>query len=319
MDKIILKKIIVEVPYECLIEDLNIFTSEEKYIILKTGVDCLKQSKSLLSQISEKEMYNSISADFLSKSEYLKGETEKKDQELILEREIMKRYKEDEEKRVDEEVNKVLKYKLDSYERLQIAKENDVNNLNSILLQREKELIQLKEEIRVRELDIKNQIDSGVMDRIKLERESQDNKIKETLTKTNEVLDTISLNNSTKTSTEIGIIGEKIFGEIAERAFQDFEGFELLDVHKQAHKGDWHINIKDLTIMVDSKSYKRKVDITQRDKIKNDLRKNERINFAWLVSLNTRIDKVDNANFVFDWISEKQCVIYINNLLRLSG
>ena len=83
MDKIILKKIIVEVPYECLIEDLNIFTSEEKYIILKTGVDCLKQSKSLLSQISEKEMYNSISADFLSKSEYLKGETEKKDQELI--------------------------------------------------------------------------------------------------------------------------------------------------------------------------------------------------------------------------------------------
>ena len=244
MDKIILKKIIVEVPYECLIEDLNIFTSEEKYIILKTGVDCLKQSKSLLSQISEKEMYNSISADFLSKSEYLKGETEKKDQELILEREIMKRYKEDEEKRVDEEVNKVLKYKLDSYERLQIAKENDVNNLNSILLQREKELIQLKEEIRVRELDIKNQIDSGVMDRIKLERESQDNKIKETLTKTNEVLDTISLNNSTKTSTEIGIIGEKIFGEIAERAFQDFEGFELLDVHKQSHKGDWHIKYK---------------------------------------------------------------------------
>ena len=69
--------------------------------------------------------------------------------------------------------------------------------------------------------------------------------------------------------------------------------------------------------MVDSKSYKRKVDITQRDKIKNDLRKNEHINFAWLVSLNTRIDKVDNANFVFDWISEKQCVIYINNLLGM--
>ena len=317
MDKLILKKLLVEVPYECQLEDLNIFTPEEKYIILKTGVDCLKQSKSLLSQISEKEMYDNISADFLSKSESLKEETEQKEKELILEREIMKRYKEDEENRIETEINKALKYKLDSYERLQTAKDNDITNLNNILLQREKELIQIKEELRVKELDIKNQIDSGVMDRIKLDRESQDNKIKETLTKTNEVLDTISLNNSTKTSTEIGIIGEKIFGDIAERAFQDFDGFELLDVHKQAHKGDWHINIKDLTIMVDSKSYKRKVDITQRDKIKNDLRKNEHINFAWLVSLNTKIDKVDNANFVFDWISEKQCVIYINNLLGM--
>ena len=166
MDKLILKKLLVEVPYECQIEDLNIFTPEEKYIILKTGVDCLKQSKSLLSQISEKEMYDNISADFLSKSESLKEETEQKEKELILEREIMKRYKEDEENRIETEINKALKYKLDSYERLQTAKDNDITNLNNILLQREKELIQIKEELRVKELDIKNQIDSGVMDRI---------------------------------------------------------------------------------------------------------------------------------------------------------
>lgn len=319
MDKIILKRLIIEVPYNCNLDDLNNYTPDERYIILKTGIECLKHNKTLLNQTSEREMYDIISADFLSKNQTLKQEYEKKDQELLIEREYIKRYKEEEEGRIEGEVKKMLTYKLDSYERLQVAKENDIKNLNNILLQREKELIQLKEEMRVKELDIKNQIDNGVLDRIKIERENQDIKIKETLTKTNEVLDTISLNNSTKTSTEIGIIGEKIFGEIAERAFQDFEGFELVDVHKQAHKGDWHINIKDITIMVDSKSYKRKVDITQREKIKNDLRKNEHINFAWLVSLNTKIDKVDNASFVFDWISEKQCVVYINNLLGMDN
>ena len=47
------------------------------------------------------------------------------------------------------------------------------------------------------------------------------------------------------------------------------------------------------------------------------MKKNEHIHFAWLVSLNTNIDKRDNGIFVFEWISEKQCIVHINNLLSL--
>jgi hypothetical protein len=43
--------------------------------------------------------------------------------------------------------------------------------------------------------------------------------------------------------------------------------------------------------------------------------KNEHINFAWLVSLNTNIYQFDKVPIMYEWINTKQCIIYINNLL----
>lgn len=284
MENIVLTRIIIDIPYEYKL-DLDSFSPEEKYIILKTGIDCLKLNKKMLENASNSDIYESIKQDFPSSQiENSEDKIKEMEKEILIEKEIMRKYKEEEDGRLKVEIEKAMEYKQSSYDLLTSSKDISLNNLNEVLLTREKEMIKMKEEMRHHELEMSNIIEKNVNEQLKVEREKNALVMRDVLEKNMSLLENINLNKATKTSTEIGIQGEKIFGEIAEETFKDFEGFELLDVHKQTHKGDWHISIKELTIMVDSKSYKRKVDITQREKIKNDLKKNEHIHFAWLVS-----------------------------------
>jgi hypothetical protein len=84
-------------------------------------------------------------------------------------------------------------------------------------------------------------------------------------------------------------------------------------MHSVAGQGDFHLKFKGFTVLADSKLYSNKVNSTSRDKIKRDLKKNEHIQFAWLVSLDTTIDKFDKAPFMFEWLTERNaCVISMN-------
>jgi len=112
----------------------------------------------------------------------------------------------------------------------------------------------------------------------------------------------------------IGKIGEGQFKGLAMNTFRDFDGFQLKEVCSIGGLGDFHLNFKELVILVDSKLYTNKVNSTSRDKIKRDLLNNEHINFAWLVSMDTSIDRFDKAPFMFEWISSHKCICYINNL-----
>ena len=116
-----------------------------------------------------------------------------------------------------------------------------------------------------------------------------------------------------KSTSHKGIEGEKTFSDYAE-TFIDFKGFEIVDKHTQAGSGDFHLNFDQFNVLVDAKNYKKNVPITQRDKIKKDLLKNEHLNFAWLVSLNTSIDKWDKSPIMYEWVNTTQCIVYINNL-----
>lgn len=104
------------------------------------------------------------------------------------------------------------------------------------------------------------------------------------LSKNTTFLETAIQSSNVKTSSEIGVLGEQRFYDIAKSTFMDFEGFEIHDVHNQPHKGDFHVTAKGITIMVDAKAYKRNVDSSQIEKIKSDLKRNNHIHFAWLVS-----------------------------------
>jgi len=110
-----------------------------------------------------------------------------------------------------------------------------------------------------------------------------------------------------------GIEGEKKFRDYAD-TFKDFKGFEVVDKHTQSGEGDFHLHFEEFDILVDAKNYKNGVPSKEREKIKNDLLKNEHINFAWLVSLNTSIDKFDRCPIMSEWITTDKCIIYINNL-----
>ena len=85
------------------------FSQEDIYIMLKVGSDSIKTSRNMLTNITEKEIYNSLNKEFLSKEEELKVKIQKKEIDLIVEREIMHRYTEDEPNRLKQEVEKIMK------------------------------------------------------------------------------------------------------------------------------------------------------------------------------------------------------------------
>lgn len=134
-----------------------------------------------------------------------------------------------------------------------------------------------------------------------------------TVEKITEKYEEILMMNNKSTSHK-GSEGEKRFETYAD-TFKDFKGFEMKDKHTQGGQGDFHLQFDEFIVLVDAKNYKKKVPIEQREKIKNDLLKNEHINFGWLVSLNTSIDKFDRSPVMYEWISTKQCLVHINNLL----
>jgi hypothetical protein len=141
------------------------------------------------------------------------------------------------------------------------------------------------------------------------EKDKQNQLTRETLEKLSEsVLKFTNKSNSSK-----GSEGEKQFYEYAD-TFLDFKGYEIIDKHTQGGEGDFHLRFDEFNILVDAKNYKKKVPMDQREKIKSDLSKNEHINFAWLVSLNTSIDKWDKSPIMYEWINTSQCVVYINQL-----
>ena len=75
----------------------------------------------------------------------------------------------------------------------------------------------------------------------------------------------------------------------------------------------------DVNILADAKNYKKTIPSSEREKIKIDLIKNDHIHFAWLVSLNTNIDKYDKSPIMYEWINTHKCIIYINHLLQFEN
>ena len=112
-----------------------------------------------------------------------------------------------------------------------------------------------------------------------------------------------------------GSDGEGTFLSYAE-TFRDFKDFEIVDKHSQAGQGDFHMRFEDLSILVDAKNYKTKVPSREREKIKVDLMRNEHIDFAWLVSLDSSIDKFDKSPIMYEWVTTNKCICYINNLCK---
>lgn len=117
-----------------------------------------------------------------------------------------------------------------------------------------------------------------------------------------------------KTIVDKGIEGEHSLQTSSAHVFRDFPGFAIEDKHKQSGKGDYHLHFKDFSVLADSKNYTSNVPNTDRVKIKRDLEQNPHMEFAWLVSLNSGIDKYDKYPIMVEWANTKQCIVYINQL-----
>jgi hypothetical protein len=181
------------------------------------------------------------------------------------------------------------------------------NMLEKMRSQMETMSVQIKSyELQNKDL-IKAEVDKARerYDLVLNEKDKQINRLSETYEKL--------IIQSHKSTSHKGSDGEKTFSDYTE-TFIDFKGFNIIDKHTQGGEGDFHLHFEEFDILVDAKNYKKKVPIDQREKIKKDLQKNEHLHFAWLVSLNTSIDKFDKSPIMYDWINTTQCIVYINNL-----
>jgi len=273
-----------------VLPDMSDFSPEENYIILSVGAKCLLESRKFVSGLTHNEIYEKIKAESIK-------EIEKLELDILVERETSKNMKEEivqiYARQIEQltaqhnSINEQLKKQNNSmYEQL---KNYELDNNVSLL----EEVNKVKEkcEIQVRE------------------KEKQVERLTETYEKLNETL----ILQKGKSISAKGSEGEKQFSDYAE-TFIDFKDFEIIDKHTQSGDGDFHLHFEEFDVLVDAKNYKNKVPSNQREKIKNDLLKNEHINFAWLVSLNTTIDKFDKCPIMSEWITTDKCIVYINNL-----
>jgi hypothetical protein len=260
---------------EIVPEIIATFSPEENYLMLKIGSECLREGRNAAIGLSQKEIYQKIKDE-------TKEEVERLELDIIVQKEITKKMEENMSRMYEGQVEKLEK----QIEFLSIQlKEHNFGSHEVV----EKEVRKEREKY----------------DLLLCEKDKQVDKMNENYEK--------MLSQSHKSTSHKGSDGEKTFSEYAQ-TFIDFKGFELIDKHTQGGEGDFHLHFDEFNVLADAKNYKKKVPIDQREKIKKDLIKNEHITFAWLVSLNTSIDKYDKSPIMYEWISTSQCIVYINNL-----
>ena len=271
------KVIQITIPSESSLPDIiNTFSPEENYLMLKIGSNCLMEGRKVVAGLTQKEIYQKIKNES-------KDEIQKLELNILLEKEMTKK--------MEERITKIYDCQI---EKLQKQCELLSNQLKAY-------------EIGNKDL-IKTEVDKA-REKYDLLLEQKDKQ----MDKMNDNYEKI-LVQSHKSTSHKGSDGEKTFSEYAE-TFVDFKGFEIIDKHTQGGEGDFHLHFEDFDVLADAKNYKKKGPIDQREKIKKDLLKNEHLHFAWLVSLNTSIEKYDKAPIMYEWINTTQCVVYINNLL----
>ncbi len=290
---------------------LCFLTQEERLIAIKSGTVCLQECKSRMAEVNNAEVYKEIEGQFFDRFSLLSEEKKRLEQEVMIERELREREKKMYDERLEDEIGRVVRHKIEVLDRLTTEKSQEALRLAEIIRLRDNELFELKEKMRMQmaNFDVKVQREVAIIGE----------KMNSALERNSQVLESVNAKTATKTSSEIGAIGEQCFYDVAKATFGDFDGFDIEDVHNQPHKGDFLLSLRGMTIMVDSKYYKRNVDNPQIDKIKSDLRRNTNIRFAWLVSLYSDIDKRDKATFMFEWITDEQCVVHINRLMLMEN
>ena len=190
-----LKVINLTIPEnKALLPEINSFTPEENYLMLKIGSSCLLEARKVVAGLTQKEIYQKIRDES-------KDEIQKLELDILMEKELMKKMEERMAKMYEvqivklEKQNELLSGQLKTYE-----------NENKDLIKKEVDKIREKYDLLLEQKD--KQLD-----------------------KMNENYEKMLIQ-SHKSTSHKGSDGEKTFSEYAD-VFIDFKGFEIIDKHTQ--------------------------------------------------------------------------------------
>jgi hypothetical protein len=282
------KSVTIQIPYnKNLPEIFGSYTPEKVISAIEVGCKCISDAEQSMLELTEEMIYNKV-------KEETTGEIKKLETNLLVEKEIARKMDERTANKYEEQLHK-MDVQIDRYKKQLDAqacqiKTYELENKDAIneAIKKEKEKYDLLLDAKEKRLDKLQEIND---------------QIKESLIKL-----------TYQSAAHKGTAGENGFRVYADETFMDFKGYDLIDKHAQGGSGDFHMRFEEFDLLVDAKKYEKSVPITQREKIRDDLIKNEHLTFAWLVSLNTPIDKFDKSPVMYEWINTKQCIVYINNL-----
>ena len=271
----------LSLPEDKELPDLTQFTPEENYFIIKIGVECLEESKKAALKMTQEEIYEKI-------EKKKREEISKLEMLIIVEREAGKKVEEVVKKMYESQVLK-LESRIE-----QLLKDAESYELgNDVKIRQEVEKHREKYDLLLKEKDLQNQMNR-------------------------EVFQQVFATTKQKSMKEKGTDGEEEFFDLTE-TFKDFSGFKVANMAKQAHKGDFHLFFEDFNVLVDLKKYTVNVSKKEIDKIEMDLLRNDAMQYAWLVSLDTDIYGWNRFPIMYKWIMSDvgpKCIFFVNRLLE---
>lgn len=287
------KQIRITIPANAILpEECASFSPEENYMMIKIGCECLLEGKKAVVGLTQDEIYSKIK----NENRIL---TEKMELELLVERETGKK--------MGEKMTKIYEGQIE-----QLKKKLDVaiEQINSYELENSHKL----------EERIKKEREK-LEERIEKEREKYELLLKEKDEQNRlnrEVFDKAANMNKYTSSSKKGDIGEDVFSYLS-NTFKDFNGYKIINTSKEAHKGDFHLFFAEFNVLVDAKKYSTTVQKKEIDKIESDLMKNDNMNFAWLVSLDSEIAGWNRFPIMSKCVITDagiKTIIFINNLMQ---
>jgi len=321
-ERVSLKKITLFVPSDARLPDsMKEWSPEDAELIISVGHAAFIQAKLSVGNTNYreviKEMEESLQKKYEDALESSQEIAEKAEREALVQKERVRIMKEE----AEEHLNRRLDQSREVFDRMLESYKKEREEMQSRILSLERENEKAKSASRQWQIesDHKTQKDAlsivgrelESMQKMLREKDKQIDSHKELFERSIAKVDNLT---QKRDVASLGKIGEGQFKGLAHNVFRDFDGFQMKEVCSIGGLGDFHLQFKEMTILVDSKLYTNKVNSTSRDKIKRDLLNNDHIQFAWLVSMDTSIDRFDKAPFMFEWINPQKCICYINNL-----
>ena len=261
-------------------EILCTLNSEENAFILNTGSEMIKEARSLVAGLSQKEIYNKI-------REESKSEIQKLEFDLLVEKQLGNKSIEQSSKIYESQINGLQK---------------QISELNK----------QLTEQINNNKFIIQQEVEKE-KDKYKVLLEDKN---KQVLRITENYEKFLKQNTENKSSKKLGDEGEDNFMLLSE-TFKDFVGYKIEKKSHQGHKGDFHLFFEKFNVLVDLKNYTGKVQKKELEKIEHDLSINDTMDFAWLISYESSVSDWNRFPIMCKWILTDvglKCIIIVNNL-----
>ena len=277
------KSVTIKIPYdENLPEGFLTISAEKVLLAINVGYKCLLDAEQSMLELTESMIYNKV-------KEETAGELTKLKMDLLVEKEIAIKMDEKLTNKYEIQIDR-FKKQIDTLTCQLRAYESENKDAINEVVKKEKD----KYDLLLKEKDKQNQLNRDIFDKA------------------------LAHLNKNKTSKEIGDDGEDIFNSLS-NTFKDFKGYKIENKSKQGHKGDFHIFFDEFNVLADAKNYVGSVQKKEIEKIENDLRTNDNMKFAWLVSLNTDISEWNRFPIMNKWIMTdkgSKCIILVNNLLN---